>query len=269
MSTFLIKLYPVDRYFFGSETTFGPDNINYFVRSAYFPQQTTILGMLRYYLLLQNDLLDKNGAIKDEDAAGILIGKNSFDPADAQDFRIIQNISPVFISAPEGEYFAQSREHGFNYTEDEVTGEKKKELIQFKLRGFRNGSICHNKPVYYLDGLTAKSEIPELYVNARTGQTRFSDHKKELKSDPMNGFFISHEQVGIRIPDDETIKDPNKKKKGYYRQVGFTMLPEYSFAFYAEIDKKTGIRFESGMVRMGADQSWFRIEITQMQYQTS
>jgi CRISPR-associated protein Cmr3 len=63
MAKYLIKLYPIDRYFFGSDVTFGADNSNYFVRSVYFPQQTTLLGMLRYYLLLQNNMLDDKGKV--------------------------------------------------------------------------------------------------------------------------------------------------------------------------------------------------------------
>ena len=48
----LIQLAPLSDFFFGGEATFGQgQNQHYFVRSNPWPQQTTLLGMLRYELL--------------------------------------------------------------------------------------------------------------------------------------------------------------------------------------------------------------------------
>ncbi len=61
---YLIKLTPVDQFFFGGNITFGENKAtqNYLVRSEKYPQQTTLLGMLRYQLLKTNSLLkiDRN-----------------------------------------------------------------------------------------------------------------------------------------------------------------------------------------------------------------
>ena len=125
--TFLIKLQPLDRFFFGGDVTFGQNNEDYFVRSLKYPQQTTLLGMLRYILLLQNDLLDEKGKVKDYKKANNLIGTDSFDPNEqGQSFGVIQNLSPIFIYGPEGPLFVQSREFGETTLEDIVTEEKRK-----------------------------------------------------------------------------------------------------------------------------------------------
>jgi CRISPR-associated protein Cmr3 len=263
MATYLIKLYPIDRYYFGSDITFGSDNENYFVRSAYFPQQTTLLGMLRYYLLVQNNFLEPKGKVKlsKEQYAPDLIGPAGFNAQSktTSNFGIIKKIYPVFITGPDGEYFVQSREYGLQWHEDEVTGIKKQEIFPLKLQKRKglNSFSGSSEKLCYFEGFNSKTEIPDLLVNASSGQMRYFDFKNDRKLDPMNGIFVANEQVGIRIPPRDKQADLDK---GFYRQVGFTMLSGYCFAFYADIEKKT-YNFKSGLVRMGADQSWFRIEI--------
>ena len=105
MSKYLLKIKPLDSFFFGQEDKYrkridstkkgGLATVaDYFQRSAYFPQQTTVLGMLRYYLLLMNNQIP----IKNKDLAKELIGERSFDSnQNGQEFGKIENISPVFI----------------------------------------------------------------------------------------------------------------------------------------------------------------------------
>ncbi|MBK9227474.1 MAG: hypothetical protein IPL67_10580 [Ignavibacteria bacterium] len=95
----LIKLYPYERFFFGGENTFGENNTNYMVRSEFFPQQTSLLGLLRYQILLKaGDDIFKDNRIIDKDGAAKLIGEKSFDPTSTNDFKKIKCISPVFVS---------------------------------------------------------------------------------------------------------------------------------------------------------------------------
>jgi CRISPR-associated protein Cmr3 len=269
MATYLIKLYPIDRFFFGSDVTFGEDNENknYFVRSVYFPQQTTLLGMLRYYLLKQNDLLSDSGRVINQHSADQLIGAEGFNAKNPGSFGIIKSLSPAFITGPDGEYFVQSREYGLNWKEDEITGDKQRELTSFKLRELR-GRNTFSSAIYYLEGLNSKTEIPDLLVNSRSGRIRFFDFQRERIHDPMNGIFVPNEQIGIRKPckqgnpGDGKAKDEDEdegNEKGFYKQVGYSMKPGYGFACYAEMDI-SGHKIDNGLVKMGADQSWFRIE---------
>lgn len=259
MATYLIKLCPIDRFYFGNDVTFGPNNTNYFVRSVYFPQQTTLLGMLRYYLLVQNDALDEKGKVKctPPSLADDLIGNSGFDASPKPNFGLIKEISPVFISGPDGEYFVQSREFGLQWQEDELNGDKRHELVPLKVRKGHGKKGFSEHGIHYFEGFNAKTEIPDLLVNARTGRMRFFEYKNELKDNPMNGIFIPNEQIGIRLP--KTLDERKNKDKGYYKQIGFTMPSGYGFAFYAKIDIPTNKKFEDGLVRMGADQSWFSL----------
>ncbi|MEI6139080.1 MAG: type III-B CRISPR module-associated Cmr3 family protein [Mariniphaga sp.] len=259
MDTYLIKLFPIDRFYFGNDVTFGPDNTNYFVRSVHFPQQTTLLGMLRYYLLQQNNLLDEKGKVNSTPTLvpENLIGNSGFDATPKLEFGIIKKLSPVFISGPDGEYFVQSREFGLQWQEDELNGDKRQELVPLKVRKGHGKNSFSEHDIHYFEGFNAKTEIPDLLVNARTGQMRFFEYKEELKDNPMNGIFIPNEQVGIRLQKKQQEKSANEK--GFYKQIGYTLLTDYSFAFYAEMNVESDPKFDDGFVRMGADQSWFRL----------
>lgn len=101
MPTYLVKLTPVEKFFFGQKNTFETDNVNYFVRSARLPQQTTILGLLRYqYLLHAGDQVFKGNKIVSWRKAKRLVGLRSFSTtasAEHNNFGQIQGLSPVFL----------------------------------------------------------------------------------------------------------------------------------------------------------------------------
>lgn len=293
MATYFIKLYPLGRFFFGSENTFGDNNEeNYFVKSMYFPQQTTLLGMIRHQLLIQNDLLDKNGKIFDAKigSALSLIGDKSFWGETNVEYGIIQKLSPVFINGPDGDYFVQAREYGFKTVEDEYTGEKFSKIVPLSLHhmpgslhinnqkkdfpspedkinhstGFLQESNLTDINSYYMDHLNSKTVIPDLLVNACNGKMLFFEDNPQQRDDPMNGVFLPVEQVGIRKSEMLPINE-----KGYYKQVGYQMKDGYSFSFYLELDDKLSLNeiktyvFNTGITKlqMGADQSWFRMEV--------
>lgn len=92
------------KFFFGGDMTFtlnGKDseNSSYFIKSNRYPQQTSLLGMLRF-LLLTNAGTDVfcDGKITDGKKASELIGENSFtvDNMDAS-FGAIERITPCFL----------------------------------------------------------------------------------------------------------------------------------------------------------------------------
>jgi len=96
---YLIKLKPLDLFFFSQETKYrrkGKDKYeaDYYQVSAYFPQQTALLGMLRYYMLQVNSQIPINNAA----TAKKLIGNKSFDVGETNsDFKTIKNLSAIFI----------------------------------------------------------------------------------------------------------------------------------------------------------------------------
>ena len=77
MAVFYVTLSPLEPYFFGSERKLGDGFSNtrssYFVQSELVPQQSTLLGMLRFFLLKQAGYVRDDYRTDEE-----LIGKNSF-----------------------------------------------------------------------------------------------------------------------------------------------------------------------------------------------
>lgn len=72
----------------------------YFQESRDYPQQTSLLGMLRYQLLVQNDLLTFDGAHEKVNYPGNaekLIGAESFNETPGQNFGAIEAISPICL----------------------------------------------------------------------------------------------------------------------------------------------------------------------------
>jgi CRISPR-associated protein Cmr3 len=255
MSTYLIKLYPLERFYFGSDETFGDDNRNYFVRSMYFPQQTTLLGALRYALLKVENLMDDKGYVSDSGAASTAIGASGF--AKDDDYRKygkINNISPVFLTGPDGEYFVQTREYGFQWFEDAINGKKESRLVPLRVKK-EPGSTSFSPDAtidgcFYFGNINSKTEIPDLLVNVRNKSMKYFNYNPSLSGDPINGLFVMHQQIGIKL---------EAKVKGFYKQVGYTLLPGYAFAFFADINSKD-LGKKPLLIRMGADQSWFRME---------
>jgi CRISPR-associated protein Cmr3 len=100
MSKIILKITPVDYYFFGAENINGiTKEANYFQKSNKLPQQTTILGALRYALLLNaKSNVFLNNKIIDKEKASALIGEKSFDLSETEfSFGSIMSISPVFL----------------------------------------------------------------------------------------------------------------------------------------------------------------------------
>ena len=97
---YFVEIIPTGYYFFGNERTFmttvqdkySETITNYFAESNILPQQTAVLGMLRYTLLA---LYDKLNATQAEKA--LLIGKEGFSENKDHAFGLIEAISPIFI----------------------------------------------------------------------------------------------------------------------------------------------------------------------------
>ncbi len=261
--TYLIKLYPLETYYFGSHITFGshPKKRHYFVRSLLFPQQSTLFGMLRYLLLKANGLMDDNGIVTDQVKEIQLIGSNSFDHNSKNaNFGCIEKISPVFVHGPDGNYIMQSREFGLNKVTDKFNGITKEiiEPLSFSSAAgkARIGGIKDKIP--YLKGLDEKTIWPELLLNLSTGQIRPAIFDSSSGINANRGVFVSHEQIGI---------DREKKvDKGFYKQQSYSMMPDYCFAFFATLNCEPDNKLANGEIFLpiGGETSFFRAEWEQV-----
>ena len=137
-----IRLRPVNQYYFGGEVSFYSDSEkNYLVESRLFPQQTAVLGLLRYVLLREKDMLTNQQHLfngKPEKDVEDLIGKKSFDMSELekeQDFGIIKEISPLFLQREGYAWLPLAKDAGFDFKKEnqgncDLLG-KKEERIPF------------------------------------------------------------------------------------------------------------------------------------------
>lgn len=226
--TYLISLSPMGKFFFGGDMTFtlnGKDseNSSYFIKSNRYPQQTSLLGMLRF-LILTNAGADVfcDGKIADKDKAARLIGESSF-KAGKQDssFGTIERITPCFLM-----------------------DEKAKEIIllinaigkEWKFEVKEDGTVVSD----YEAKKSCKDIDEDIFLtDLRNGITKEDKHEKK------DGGLFKQENLTFNNFD----KDGN-------------MIHDYKFAFYAEVDEKVGLEKYSGqLVSLGADSSVFAITI--------
>jgi hypothetical protein len=98
---------------------------------------------------------------------------------------------------------------------------------------------------------------------------RFFDFNPEKPHDEMNGIFIAHEQIGVRIPKNKENKAINNEnidvdnEKGLYKKVSYQLRDGFCFRFFADIDIDLKKEKLPEFIKMGASQSWFKLQVTQ------
>jgi len=251
MSKYLIKLKPVDTFFFSQENKYrkkkGKYEAEYFQRSGYFPQQTTLIGMLRYYILLINGQIP----ITDKSKAESLIGKESFHITNKPlDFKMIKNISEVFIIDKENKKYIPNPK---DYILKKQTQRDKEKTIIKRLEK-NNLDIKTNFTDHF-------SYFPEFVE--KEGISRFLFHKEtdwlpydyDEKENP-HGVFIKLERIGIT-----KAKGGKTLDNGFYKQVFYKINNPYSFGIIAEFDDDFDLdkTIKFPFVPMGTEKNIFHI----------
>ncbi|MDH7903370.1 type III-B CRISPR module-associated protein Cmr3 [Porphyromonas gingivalis] len=261
MYTYLIKLTPLDKFFFGQKKTFGDDNANYFVYSSHFPQQTTLLGLLRYQLLqIAGEEVFKDNKIQDEHKAGELIGKQSFSPfvKDKLQFGIIQSLSPVFIidkkEKDEKEYFLPV---GRRFQKEE---EDLYELLHLSCKEGCPPTFDEYKP---------KKGLASCWLSSN-GTTLLNEED----------FFTKDERIGIRKDYEGATNDDAFFRQRYYRFKNFKKVVEdeegneckqppvreHDFCFATVLETEKAIEHEKlngRIVYLGGERQPFLMEISE------
>lgn len=238
MSRYIITLKPIDKFFFGGDMTFSVgnnlnDNYNreyssYLIESAYFPQQTSLLGMMRFLILRNNEECFDGVKITDTIKAAGLIGEGGF--GEGRSYGKIKSLGHCFIKdcADNKDYhFAPyDSDYAVSAAEDTclVNG---RELTLHKMEGFRS-------KVWYKKYLECGSE------------------KKEVSS-----FFVEDRRIGIN----RDIKTGKTEDAALFKQVSYRFSDSrYAFAFHAETDVDI-LQYDGQVVSVGADNSQFVIGI--------
>jgi len=135
---YLIKLTPLNPFFFGGGVTFGKkgdkERGTYLVKSRHFPQQSTILGMVRKELLIQKGFLTTKvrGEWVDErykKEAKRFVGEGKFEFDEKQDFGVLKSISPIFLMKGDEKFIKKVDIDSYNYRDGLLEGYNPKKNI--------------------------------------------------------------------------------------------------------------------------------------------
>lgn len=247
-----ITLSPLGWYFFGGETTFGEgDSNNYFAKSNLLPQETALLGMLRYELLKAENLLPINS--DNQEAANRLIGERSFSYSkgreDLAPFGAIKTISPLFLQYREEEILYKTPvNHRFDVAFQE-SGESSANIC------FTNR--CAKKQIPLVKNFLGKVYDTSYWISLKDG----AEHREFYDPETKKGIFRQRTKIGITKRASEEAQEANKKEKekGFFKTTQYTLSPEYSFVFFASVDSEK-LKGERS-VFLGAERSVFNMKV--------
>lgn len=241
---YLIKLKPLEPFFFGGEYTFGADesrkeSSRYSAISTQFPQQTAILGMLRKVMLIQNGNLTMhlNGEWVDSGKKGKnnpnfekakkLVGTDAFSYDKSSNLGVIESISPLFITQGSEHFIANAKD--YNLEPKEIKG----------AISMGNGT----KQAFIFEGYDAKVHNNPEYIS----------NTKSLKN--YGDFFEVVESVGIKKP-----KDGKTQEDAFFRKSSYSPR-ENNIYFTFILTLTEPIDWKEALVSLGADQSSFKLEV--------
>lgn len=236
MSKYLITLTPAGKFFFGGDMTFSvegdgkhnEDFSSYIIESNKFPQQTSLLGMLRF-LILRNDGIafdDATQKIKDKGRAKELIGGESFSVKESHtenSFGKIGSLSFCFLRKDGSNYFQLPLDNGMQVTFGNQKG--------------------------YLNGIEVSiPDIPD-YDSKKGTEHRYSDGVTTFEEDDI---FEKDQRIGIN----RDIKNGKTEDDALFKQISYRLKENFCFAFTAEVDTDL-TAYNKQIVSMGGDSSQF------------
>ena len=250
---YLVTLTPHNKFFFGGEKTLGTDNQNYLVESRYFPQQTSVLGFIRYQLLVQSndDKIFKNNKIQDDGKAKKLIGKSGFTIGNTTGYGKIKSLSPVFIvdknAGNNGDkfYFPGNKEYQTQkkYEDNCILKEENVFVEPVKINNNQK-QLETGKPLIKLEKYDPKFDLYDFLLNKKGDRKTYDE------------IFTEHKQVGIRKN-----YEGKTDEKAYFVQTYRKMKNGYAFGFIVELDDFDLKSKE--VVIFGGEQQAFKMEVTE------
>jgi len=240
---YFVKMTPLEPYSFGNEQNFEYPGDNktgkesYYVCSNNMPEQTTVLGMIRY-LVLQNEGILKtsfNYTKEEREQMKKCIGTDSFSfqREEKQDFGFIKNISSIFIVNSADEILIRnpfnntSKEQGYTPMIMEDNVETSAGAIALPCKGEYD----------------TKKGVKKGFINLAT---------KEILSDDK--LFETHIITGNRKS-----KINGSDEDGFFKREIKTLKDSYSFAVYVEAERLPA----KAIGYMGKKKSSFLVEATE------
>ena len=268
---YLIKLTPTGKYFFGGDIKFSVENndkkdnkekdnkekdnskSSYIVESAQMPQQTSLLGMMRFLLLSNNKELFDINKNKIIDNAGEkvkqLIGEKSFtvnEQSEENKFGKIKSLGPCFIYHNEKCYSKSPLDNSLSVDFDNIQKAVVNGIeVEIPLLKKSNG-----------DSYTGKDYLDTCFV--AIDNIEGSDFIKEDKENPI---FKKDTRIGI-----DKNYEGKTKDSAFYKQISYRLRKDCAFAFEVEVDKDIDLKKYNGkLVKLGADSSMFIFEAEEKQ----
>lgn len=260
IKTYRFILTPLDKIFFGGEKS--PFKEEYFQYSRQLPQQTTILGFLRYEILKRTSALTDTKRKKWHD----LIGDNSFNGT-IQAFGSIRKISPfsVYNIHQKNDFFllrnpcqlkpvsVSSAKINFGNDCSENTGFNYFEKIdnQGKVLRFDQKNSSHFGEVY--TDFAGNYQLAECPMDNKA-------HEKHGIDIPQKNSGIFYKDIRPGITKNYS-GDP--KEESYFKTHNWRMMPGYAYSFIAQVDNQFVFSqwSEPSIVRFGGDSSLFRLQV--------
>lgn len=244
MKSYLVKLSPLEPYFFGNEKTFKFENENnqgqmgnsYFIKSERTPLQTTLIGMTRYVLMPYKDF--KHHGENDP-----VIGCESFRiTAENQSFGVIKKISPLFIMKGGDKYVVTpfdciSKTNG-QYTKTYTPFTKYTKII------------TNSGQKRYTEDFDVKAGVANSYV-------RLSDRTLVQACN----IFGTETRVG-----NKKVNEGESSEKAFYKKEYCFIKDGFIFAFYVELDDSANLPENMKTeVTLGQGKSLFTVEFVEQE----
>lgn len=250
MSKYLVKLLPLGKFFFGGDMTFKVNDketafSSYIIHSFMMPQQTSILGMMRFLILSNNtEAFDRKGnCIKDVNKAKVLIGEKGFsvDPSNhsRRNYQSVQKIGACFL---------------WNTDTNKPFFKGAKDIdLQIGKESVVNATI-NMIPV----------RIPKIDIKkgnetqSFTGKDYLNNYYISLDGEKLNESQIFKEDTRIGINKSYTGKT---ESEAFYKQVSYRLKENFCFAFEVEVVDSIDLTvYNKQVVKLGADDSSFVFE---------
>lgn len=248
--TYRFTLKPLNRIFFGGEKS--PFKEEYYQHSKMMPQQTTVLGLLRYEILRRAKVLSDKSNWK------ALIGESSFDAnTEEQDFGLIKRLSPVSVFNNKRDLFLIRDTCCFKRYKTSIRcnwGENKEvsegEYYYFSKKSGDKDQLFDSKDY---------SQFGEIFTDLTTDfkiSCMCEKNADSLSPDLKSGIFYQKENVGITKNYQGISND-----KAFYKIEYLYMAPDYAYSFFAELKEHENIDWKkSHIVHFGGDSCLFLME---------
>ena len=230
---------PLEQYAFGDDQGFkypgekGTGKESYLVRSRELPEQTTILGLLRYLVLQDQKMLKTDFQYTEEERARMkqYIGAESFSFSsnELQNFGYIHEISPVFLVNDKEEILIRNPFHN----------KAKSGYSPIQMEEGTTDTSAGNIALPKIGEYSAKDGYASGYYNLATG---------EIENNLFQTNLVSGNRKNAPTDSDED---------GYFKRELKLLKKGYSFAVFADVEKLP----ENAIGYMGKKKCAFSIEM--------